>query len=118
MGGAVAWVQRIGEGIEYAGVAAMVIGMSWAVAAYLIALARAAAAEAMYQDLRRRLGRAILLGLEFLIAGDILRTVAIDPSLTGVAVLGGIVLIRTFLSFTIEMEVEGRWPWQQPRSPE
>ena len=83
-----------------------------------------------YQNLRRRLGRSIilgpefplnfpryagasiLLGLEFLIAGDIIRTVIVDATLENVAVLGIIVLIRTFLSLTLHLEVEGRWPWQ------
>ena len=62
---------------------------------------------------RSDLGRAILLGLEFLVAGDIINTVAFEPNLTSVAVLAGIVLIRTFLSFSIELEIEGRWPWQR-----
>ena len=65
-----------------------------------------------YQNLRRQLGRSIILGLEFLIAGDIIRTVIVDATLENVAVLGIIVLIRTFLSLTLHLEVEGRWPWQ------
>jgi len=56
----------------------------------------------------------ILLGLELLVAGDIVRTVAIAPTLTSVAILGGIVVIRTFLSFTMEAEITGYWPWQKP----
>ena len=66
-----------------------------------------------YDFFRRRLGRAILLGLEFLVAADIIRTVAVTPSGESVAVLGGIVLIRTFLSFSLQLEVTGAWPWQQ-----
>ncbi len=66
-----------------------------------------------YEFFRRRLGRAILLGLEFLVAADIIRTVAVTPSGESVAVLGGIVLIRTFLSFSLQLEVTGAWPWQQ-----
>jgi uncharacterized membrane protein len=62
---------------------------------------------------RRMLGRAILTGLELLVAADIIRTVAIDPTLESVAVLGVIVLIRTFLSFSLEVEIDGRWPWQK-----
>jgi uncharacterized membrane protein len=62
---------------------------------------------------RSDLGRAILLGLEFLVAADIVNTVAIDPTLDSLAVLAGIVLIRTFLSFSLEVELEGRWPWQR-----
>jgi uncharacterized membrane protein len=66
-----------------------------------------------YEFFRRRLGRAILLGLEFLVAADIIRTVAVTPSGESVAVLGGIVLIRTFLSFSLQLEMTGAWPWQQ-----
>jgi uncharacterized membrane protein len=62
---------------------------------------------------RSSFGRAILLGLEFLIAADIINTVAVRPTLEGVAVLAGIVAIRTFLSFSLEVEIEGRWPWQR-----
>ncbi len=65
------------------------------------------------QKVRQSLGRGIILGLEFLIGADIIHTVAIDLSYESVGVLGLIVLIRTFLSFTLEAEIEGRWPWQQ-----
>ena len=66
-----------------------------------------------YRDFRQRLGKSILLGLELFVAADIIRTVA-TPNLTSVAVLAGIVAIRTFLSFSLEVEVTGRWPWQKP----
>jgi uncharacterized membrane protein len=65
-----------------------------------------------YQLLRQNLGRAILVGLEFIIAGDIIRTVVVDPTILNVVVLGLIVLIRTFLSIMLHFEVEGHWPWQ------
>lgn len=68
-----------------------------------------------YRVYRQDLGRAVLLGLEFLIAGDIIRTVAVDLTLESVAILGGIVLIRTFLSIALHVEVEGCWPWQLKR---
>jgi uncharacterized membrane protein len=58
------------------------------------------------------MGRSLLLGLEFWVAGDVVRTVALDPNLTNVAVLGFLVLIRTFLSWSLAVEIEGRWPWQ------
>ena len=64
---------------------------------------------------REQLGRTILLGLEFLVAADIIRTVAVTPDARSVAVLGGIVLIRTFLSFSLQLEVTGYWPWQKAR---
>ena len=63
--------------------------------------------------LRSNFGRSILLGLEFLIAADIINTVAVRPTLESVVVLGAIVLIRTFLSFSLELEIDGRWPWQR-----
>lgn len=66
-----------------------------------------------YNNYRIVLGRVILLGLEFLLAGDIIRTVVIAPTLQQVGVLTVIVLIRTFLSFTLELEIEGKWPWQR-----
>ena len=65
-----------------------------------------------YQGYRRNLGRGILLGLEFLVIADIIGTVAVEPSFRNLGVLGLIVLIRTFLSFALEVEIEGRFPWQ------
>lgn len=69
-----------------------------------------------YRTYRQNLGRAILLGLEFLVAGDIIRTVVVAPTLENVVVLALIVLIRTFLSIALEIELQGRWPWQQAES--
>ena len=83
---------------------------------YLLRVVRGRPHDVAYRDCRQSLGRAILLGLEFLVAGDIIRTVAIAPTFTSVGVLGIIVLIRTFLSATLTVEIEGRWPWQ-PRAP-
>ncbi len=65
-----------------------------------------------YRTYRRQLGRSIILGLEFLIAGDIIRTVIVAATLENIASLGLIILIRSFLSITLHLEVEGRWPWQ------
>jgi uncharacterized membrane protein len=65
-----------------------------------------------YNDLRVHVGRGILIGLEFLVAADIIGTVAVDPTIENLSVLGLVVLIRTFLSFAIEAEIHGRWPWQ------
>ena len=69
-----------------------------------------------YRLFRGQLGRAILVGLELLVAADIIRTVAVTPTLESVAVLAGIVVIRTFLSWSLELEISGRWPWQTRRS--
>ncbi len=74
------------------------------------------AAQERREDLRayrRNLGRSILLGLEFLVAADIIKTVAVTPTFTSVGVLAIIVLIRTFLSWSLQLEIEGRWPWQK-----
>ena len=68
---------------------------------------------AAYEDYKHQIGRSLLLGLEFLVAGDIIRTVAISPTFSSVGVLAIIVLIRTFLSATLTVEIEGRWPWQR-----
>ena len=112
------FVEEIGRAVEYAGIAAMVLGMLGALVAWLVSVVRGDDRESGYVAFRHRLGRAILLGLEFLVAGDILRTVAIEPTLQSVSVLGLIVLIRTFLSMTLQLEIEGRWPWQQrPQAP-
>ena len=71
---------------------------------------------AAYDSYKHQIGRSLLLGLEFLVAGDVVRTVALEPTLLNVAVLGLLVLVRTFLAWTLSVEIEGRWPWQ-PRPP-
>ena len=70
---------------------------------------------ANYRDYRANLGRGILVGLELLIAADILKSVVVDPTLQGIAVLGGIVLVRTFLSISLDVEINGHWPWETTR---
>ncbi len=65
-----------------------------------------------YESYKHQMGRSLLLGLEFLVAGDVVRTVALDPTLTNVAVLGLLVVIRTFLGWSLTVEIEGHWPWQ------
>jgi uncharacterized membrane protein len=69
-----------------------------------------------YGAYKSQLGRSLLLGLDFLVAGDVVRTVALDPTLLNVSVLGLLVLVRTFLSWTLAVEILGHWPWQ-PRAP-
>ncbi|HEY4393651.1 MAG TPA: DUF1622 domain-containing protein [Polyangia bacterium] len=94
---------------EAAGTLAMALGALLAIG---LTLRERGGGGAAFKSFRYRLGRAIILGLEFLVAADILRTISTQPTLGEVAVLGGIVLIRTFLSFSLEVELEGRWPWQ------
>ncbi|MDQ3601241.1 MAG: DUF1622 domain-containing protein [Actinomycetota bacterium] len=108
-------IELVGTAIEVAGVAVMVVGILVATGYYLWRL-RAGSGPDRYRGYRQGVGRAILLGLEFLVAGDIIRTVAVSPTFTTVGVLAAIVLIRTFLSFSLEVELEGRWPWQRERS--
>ena len=109
-------VELAGNLLEGAGVGSIVVG---AVVAAFTSFRHRAGTRGAYRTYREDLGKSILLGLEFLVAADIIRTVSHAPSLGEVAVLGGIVLIRTFLSFTLEVELEGRWPWQRrPERPE
>ena len=79
--------------------------------------AASAGSSPIYTRFRRVLGRAILLGLELLVAADIIKTVAVTPTLDSVVVLAIIVLIRTFLSWSLELEISGRWPWQKRGAP-
>jgi uncharacterized membrane protein len=104
-------IEKTGMAIDAAGVVVIVTG--GAIAFATAAARRSRRETAVYQRLRQQLGETILLGLELLVAGDIVRTVASSPNLTSVAVLGAIVLIRTFLSFSLQVEVTGRWPWQK-----
>jgi uncharacterized membrane protein len=103
----------ISTAIEAAGVAAIVLGCIAAVAVALACRRRGGTWDDSYHAFRTSLARGILLGLEFLVAADIIGTVAVDPTLENLAVLALIVLIRTFLSFSLQLEIEGRWPWQR-----
>lgn len=107
-------IETVGKTADAAGVAVIVVGVLVAVVMSARAL-RTEGAEEAYRLLRRRVSRAILLGLEVLVAADIIRTVAISPTLESAGVLAIIVAIRTALSFSLEVELEGRWPWQPPR---
>ena len=98
---------------EVVGVTIIVIGALVATAIGLIRLRRPEDRQTAYHAFRSTLARGILLGLEFLVAADIVGTVAIKPTLENLYVLGLIVLIRTFLSFSLEVEIDGRWPWQK-----
>lgn len=104
-------VELVGKIIDGVGVAIIAVG---AVVAGGIAVGRLVRKSPdTYRFFRESLGRTILLGLEFLVAADIIRTVAVTPNAQSVAVLAGIVAIRTFLSFSLELEITGRWPWQK-----
>ena len=106
-------VEQVGLAIDAAGVLVVVAGIVMAVIRLLM---QPSAPMGKYKQFRQDLGRGILLGLEFLVAADIIRTVAVTPTLESVLVLGLIVVIRTFLSLALQMEVEGRLPWQAEKS--
>lgn len=109
-------IDTVGKAIDGVGVAVIAIGALISAISAVSRLRRKAVG--VYRVFRQQLGRSILLGLEFLVAADIIRTVAVTPDARSVAVLGGIVLIRTFLSFSLELEVTGSWPWQKNRQPQ
>ena len=106
-------MDAIARGVEVLGIMTLVLGLAAALVRARLALVGGHGGEESYRIVRTVFGRSILLGLEFLVAADIIRTVAVQPSLQNVAVLGLIVLIRTFLSFSLEVEIGGRWPWRR-----
>lgn len=107
-------IENVSRVIEGAGVAVIVLGLLWATLVWLRDLLPGREpAPGAYRRYRRDIGMAVLLGLEFLVAADIIRTVAVDLSFTSLGVLALLVVVRTFLSFTIELEVDGKWPWQR-----
>lgn len=106
-------IAALGYGIEAVGVLVVIAG-SLLAAVQAARSIRQVDGGVVYRDFRRRLGRSIILGLEFLIAGDIIRTVVVADTLSNVAVLALIIVIRTFLSLTLHLEVEGHWPWEAP----
>lgn len=102
----------IGASFEALGVATIVVGTVIA-AVHALQAMRGRATQNAYKLFRQEVGRAILLGLEFLVAGDIIRTIVIAPTLKNVAVLGMIVLTRIVLSIALQVELEGHWPWRR-----
>lgn len=106
------WIHFVGVCIEALGVFAIVAGILWATASAVASVGRAGA----YDGYRLKIGRSMLLGLEILVAADIIKTIAIELTFTSLGLLAGLVVIRTFLSWTLTLEIEGRWPWQQHRA--
>jgi uncharacterized membrane protein len=111
------FMEKVGQVIDAAGVLVIVLGLLLASLSYLRRWWKEGRHEPhdAYRIYRAAVGRGILLGLEFLIAGDIIRTVAIDLSFQNLGTLAILVIIRSFLSINLEMEIEGRWPWQSGR---
>ncbi len=104
-------VETVGKAVDAAGIVLIVGGILVATAS--TAANRAGSGSERLRRWRRSIGAAILLGLEVLVAADIIRTVAVAPTFESAGVLAVIVLIRTFLSFSLEVELEGRWPWRR-----
>lgn len=104
-------IEVIGTGIEVVGIAVILIGLVIVSVRY-VRQARGDDAIPAYTDYRRGIARSVVLGLEFLVAGDIIRTVSVDLTFRSLGLLAIIVLIRSFLSLELDMEIEGRWPWQ------
>ena len=109
-------MEEIVRGFEAVGVTVLVVGALFALGGYARALARGERASA-YERARQEVGRAILLGLEVLIIADIVLTVTVDRTLESAVTLGLIVLVRTFLSFSLEVELEGTLPWRRQQLP-
>ncbi len=100
-------------GIEATAVVLLLIGLIYSTARFSFRMVRGQGGETAYRNYRRELGRTLMLTLEFLIAADIIETVAVDRSVESLGLLAGLVVIRTFLSFALEVDVTGRWPWQR-----
>jgi uncharacterized membrane protein len=103
-------IELSAQAIEMFAVAIIVIAIVHGTIRYLIRINQQAGDA--YQRFKAQLGKALLLGLEFLVAADIIRTVALDPNMQNVMILGLLVIIRTFLSWSLVVEIEGRWPWR------
>jgi uncharacterized membrane protein len=105
-------MEHVARAFEVVGAAVLVVGLVWSIVAAARAW-RATDGRTGYRLLRETFGGALLLSIEILVAADLIRTVAVSPTLTSVAVLALIVLIRTFLSFSLEVEIEGTLPWRR-----
>lgn len=105
-------IEVLGATIIVAGV--LKVAITRGTIRYLFVLGKPGA----FESYKHQLGKSLLLGLEFLVAGDVVRTVALEPTLNNVAVLGLLVVIRTFLSWSLAVEIEGRWPWQKWPEPQ
>jgi uncharacterized membrane protein len=106
----------VGNGIEVFGVLVIVAGIAWSTYLYV----QPRTGGHVYDTYKIRIGRSLLLGLEVLVAADIVKTIALELTFASLGVLAGLVLVRTFLSWSLVLEIEGRWPWQRthalPRS--
>ena len=107
------YIEYVAKGIEITGIITIIIGIVLAMGKFIFSLQ--GSFPRSYKILRQELGKGILLGLEILVAGDIIGTVVTEPTMDRVLSLGVIVLIRTFLSLSLEVEIEGKFPWQKSK---
>jgi uncharacterized membrane protein len=107
------WIHVVGTCIEIFGVFIIVAGIIWSTFLYL----HRREEKWHYDQYKIRIGRSLLLGLELLVAADIIKTIAIELTFTSLGLLAGLVLVRTFLSWTLVLEIEGRWPWRRELLP-
>jgi uncharacterized membrane protein len=105
-------IRVVGSGIEIFGVLVIVTGIAWSTLRQL----RRPMSEQDSEVYKIRIGRSLLLGLEVLVAADIVKTIAHELTSMSLILLGGLVLVRTFLSWTLVLEIDGRWPWQREPS--
>lgn len=110
-------VEIVGQGVDIFGIGVIVVGIVLVTVRFVMATLAGRRGREPYDAYREGIGRALLLGLEILVAADIIRTVAITPTFASVIILGLIVMIRTFLSWSLEVELTGRWPWQPRADP-
>jgi uncharacterized membrane protein len=108
------FVEWVASALELSAVGIIAVAFAYGMVRYLLRVR--IGDERAYEGLRAHLGRALLLGLEFLVAADVIRTVAIEPTLRNVALLGLLVVVRTFLSWSVVVEIEGDWPWRLRRA--
>jgi uncharacterized membrane protein len=107
--------EQLAKALEIAGVFVLVAGILWSGIRYVLHVRGKDTTPSAYTHFRRSIGRSILLGLELLVAADIIHTVATTPTFESLGVLGLLIVIRTFLSIEIEMEIDGHWPWQRTK---
>jgi len=105
------WIRFVGDAIDIFGVVIIVLGIVWSTAHFV----HQHKEELHYHRYRIRVGRTLLLGLEMLVAADIVKTIAVEPTFASIGVLAGLVVIRTFVSWTLMLEIDGKWPWQGER---
>jgi len=104
------WIERSSQGIQALAVVIIVISIAFGSLRFLLQLSKRSTDP--YRAYKQLLGRSLLLALEFLVAADVIRTVLLDLTAKGMEILGALVVVRTFLSWSLVVELEGRWPWQ------